>query len=143
MRKTIGSLLVLPVLLWAVAPVALAGSSAISTMAGIMLHLNHYPGNSEKQTLANIIHDDHATDGEKTLAGALMRMQHSIKGTDAAALRALTSDKLASQGERELADILLGINHHPSSSDRQQLQSLSGTSVGGKASHRRSGSGGY
>jgi len=143
MRKTIGSLLVLPVLLWAVAPVALAGGSAISTMAGIMMHLKHYPGNSERQTLANIIHDDHATAGEKTLAGALMHMRHSVQGSDAAALRSLASDKQASQGERELADILLGINHHPSSSDMRRLQSLSGTSAGGKTSHRKSGSWGY
>jgi len=127
MRKTIGSLLVLPVLLWAVAPVALAGGSAISTMAGVVLHLNHYPGNSEKQILANIIHDDHATTGEKTLAGVLMRMQHSVQGTDATTLRSLASDKQASHDEQELADILLGINHHPSSSDMQRLQSLSGT----------------
>lgn len=128
MKKIIGSLLILPVLLWAVPPVALAGGSAISTMAGIVMHLNHYPGNSEKNTLANIIQDDHATAGEKALAGALIRMQHSVQGSDTTALRSLASDKQASQGERELADILLGISHHPSSSDMQRLQALSGTS---------------
>jgi len=142
MRKTIGSLLVLPVLLWAVATVALAGGSSISTMAGIMMHLNHYPGSSEKQTLANIIRDDRATAGEKILAGALTRMRHSVQGNDATALRSLASDKQANQGERELADILLGISHHPSSSDMQRLQSLSGTptGAGGKTSHHKSGS---
>jgi len=143
MRKIIGFLLVLPVLLWAVAPIALAGGSAISTMAGIVMHLNHYPGNSEKQTLANITRDDHATTGEKALAGALMRMRHSVQGTDAVTLRSLASDKQASHDERELADILLGISHHPSPSAMQRLQSLSGTSTGGKASHRKSGSWGY
>jgi len=143
MRKAIGFLLVLPVLLWAVAPAALAGGSAISTMAGIIMHLNHYPGSSEKQTLTNIIHDDHATAGEKALAGALMRMQHSVKGHDVDTLRSLASDKQASHDERKLADILLGISHHPSSSDMQRLQSLSEVPAGGRTSHRRGGSGGY
>jgi len=143
MRKTIGSLLVLPVLLWTAMPIASASDSAISTTAGIVMHLNHYPSDSEKQTLANIIQDDHATAGEKALAGALMRMRHSVQGSDAAALRALTSDKQASHGERELADILLGINHHPSSSDMRRLKSLSGASSGEKTSHRKSSSWGY
>jgi len=124
MKKTIGSLLILPVFLWAAAPVALAGDSTISTMAKIVMHLNHYPGDSEKQTLANIIHDNHASAGEKVLAGALMRMRHSVQGSDAEALRTLASDEHAGHNERELADILLGISHHPSSSDKQRLQSI-------------------
>jgi len=143
MKKIIGFLLVLPVLLWATAPAAFAGDSAVSTMAGMVMHLNHYPGDSEKQTLANIIHDDHATAGEKDLAGALMRMRHSVQGNDALALRTLTSDKQANHDERELADILLGITHHPSSSDMRRLQSLIGTSAGRATPHRGSRSWGY
>jgi len=143
MRKTIGSLLVLPVLLWTAMPIASASDSAISTMAGIVMHLNHYPSDSEKQTLANIIQDEHATAGEKALAGALMRMRHSVQGSDAAALQDLTSNKQASHDERKLAEILLGITHHPSASDRQQLQSLLDSSVGGKASHHKRGFSGY
>jgi len=143
MRKIIGSLLVLPVLFWTAVPVASASDSAISTIAGIVMHLNHYPGSSEKQTLADITRDDHATAGEKALAGALMRMQHSVKGSDATALQDLASNKHASHDERELADILLGISHHPSSSDMRRLQSLSGPATGGKASHRKSGPWGY
>jgi len=143
MRKIIGFLLILPVSLWIAVPYAMAGGSAISTMAGIVMHLNHYPSDSEKQTLKNIIQDDHATSGEKALAGALMRMRHSVQGADAAALQALTSDKQANHNERELADVLLGITHHPSSNDMRRLQSLLGTSPGGKTSHRKSSSWGY
>jgi len=138
MKKTIGSLLALPILLWVAAPVALAQDSAISDIAGIVMHLNHYPSDSEKNTLANIIHDNHASAGEKALAGALMRMRHSVQGSDAAALRALASESHASHNERELADILLGINHHPSSSDKQRLQSILGALPEGKTSHRKS-----
>jgi len=143
MRKILGFLLVLPILFLAVSPVASAGNSAFSTIAGIVMHLNHYPSDSEKQTLVNIVHDDHATSGEQTLAGALMRMRHSVQGGDASALQTLASDKQSTQGERELANIILGINHHPSSDDMRRLQSLIGTSTVGKASHHKSKSWGY
>lgn len=125
MKKNIGFLLILLALLWATAPNAFAGNSAISSMAEIVMHLNHYPSDSEKQTLANIIHENHTTAGEKALAGALMRMRHSVQGDDATALRVLLSDKETSNAERELANILLGITHHPSANDMQRLQSLS------------------
>ncbi len=140
MKKAIGSLLVLPVLLWIAMPAAAARDSAVGAMAGIVMHLNHYPSDSEKQILENIVHDDHATAGEKALAGALIRMRHSVQGNDAATLRALVSDKQASRNERELADILLGITHHPSANDKRRLQSLPGASA---SSHRKSGSWGY
>jgi len=124
MKKIIGSLLVLPILLWMSVPVAFAGDATINTMSGIVMHLQHYPSNAEKQVLAKITQNNHATAGEKVLAGALMRMQHAVQGSDAAALRSLMSDKQASHNERELADILLGINHKPSSSDMRRLKTL-------------------
>lgn len=124
MKKIIGSLLVLPILLWITAPAALASGSTVSTMTGIVMHLQHYPSSGEKKMLANIIQNDQATAGEKVLAGALMRMQHAVQGADAVALQALVADKQASHSARELADILLGIKHKPSSNDMQRLKSL-------------------
>jgi len=124
MKRIIGSLLVLPILLWITAPVALAGGSTINTMAGIVMHLQHYPSSSEKQTLVSITQNDQTTTGEKVLAGALMRMQHAVQGADVVALQALVADKQASHNVRELADILLGIKHKPSSSDMRRLKSL-------------------
>ncbi len=143
MKNTIGFLLMFPILLWGAAPAAIAGDSTISTIVEIVMHLNHYPSDSEKQTLARIVRDDQATAGEKTLAGALMRMRHSVSGSDATALRKLYWNTHASKQESKLAEILLGIKHHPSSSDRRQLQSLPGASSAGKASQRKSGSWGY
>ena len=125
MTKGIRALCVFTVVLWAAMPNAMAHDASIKSMAGIIMHLNHYPSDSDKKTLAAIASDDHVSSGERTLAGALMRMQHSVEGQDAAALRALTADKHASQDERELATILLGIHHHPSASDQKQLKSLS------------------
>lgn len=116
--------LALIVLLAGIVPTAMAGGSHIETMAGIVMKLNHYPSNVEKNTLAGITHDKNATAGEKELAGALMRMQHQLGGPDAEKLRALAADAHAGKGERVLAEILLGIAHHPSDSDKHRLQTL-------------------
>jgi len=124
MTKMIRLFIVLSFLLCAAIPVAMAHDAAISSMAAITMHLNHYPSDNEKTALAAIAHDEHASSGVRTLAGALMRMQHSIGGNDAKALHTLAADEKASQGERELAEILLGIQHHPSASDQQRLKKL-------------------
>jgi len=124
MKKGIGSLLILPVFLAGFVSQVFAGGSNVSTMAGIVMHLNHYPSAGEQKALDEIVNDKHATSGEKALAGALMRMQHRVGGADAARLRELIRDKHASKAEQTLADILLGIAHHPSGSDRQRLKAM-------------------
>jgi len=125
MTRLIKTLCVFTALLWAAIPTASAHDASIKDMAGIIMHLNHYPSEGEKQELAAMAGDNHLSTGERALAGALMRMQHSVEGEDAAALRTLSADKNASPDERELADILLGIHHHPSASDQQRLKALS------------------
>jgi len=126
-EKIIGSLLILPILLWMTVPVALAAGSAVSAMSEIVMHLQHYPSSNEKGVLSKIAQNDTATVGEKLLAGALIRMQHAVQGADVVALRALVANKQASHSERELADILLAIKHKPSSSDLKRLKLLSET----------------
>jgi len=111
-------------LLAGMAPVALAADSAINTMAGIVMHLNHYPSGSEKKTLTDISLDSHSTAGEKILAEALINIQHKIGGNDARRLQSLMTANEASKQEQELADILLGLAHHPSAADKQRLQRL-------------------
>jgi len=124
MRKILSLLFAVSVLWFAGLPVANAHESAISTMAAIVLHLNHYPNAEEKKTLAEIAADMHATAGEKVLAGALARMQHHVDGADADALRALAGNAHTAKGEQVLAKVLLGINHHPSDADKARLKSL-------------------
>jgi len=125
MKRLIPYLIMIPFMIMASPAVAHEdGSSAMNTMAGIVMHLNHYPSDSEKQTLQQIIDDTHATAGERTLAGALQRMQHKVGGDDAEKLMSLKNNPQAEPAERELADILLGIAHHPSASDQKRLQQL-------------------
>jgi len=124
MKKMLSHLLLIPALLLVAIPSVHAADSAISTMAGIVMHLNHYPDGSEMKTLANISRDQHATSGERKLANALMHFRHHISDGDAPVLRQLQGDAGASAREKELAAILLGISHHPTASDKQRLSAL-------------------
>jgi len=124
MRKIIPVFLAVPLLFMTMTGTAAAHGSAISTMAEIVMHLNHYPSDSEKKELAAIVNSERASPGEKALAGALMRMQHQVGGNDAEKLRALANDGNASEQERTLAEVLLGIAHHPSAADKEKLKTL-------------------
>jgi len=127
MSKTVYYLLLFPAILTVMSSTTLAAGSAVSTMAAIVMHLDHYPSRSEIEILAGIVHDDHATIGEKTLAGALMHMRHSHRvggDDDTRKLQNMISDDHASKPEKVLADILLGLAHYPSAKDKERLQSL-------------------
>jgi len=122
--KKIVYLLLVPALVLMAIPSVQASDSAISAMARMVMHLNHYPSGREMVTLADISHKSGATRGETLLANALMHFKHSVSGGDAPLLRQLQDDAAASAQEKELAAIVLGISHHPSASDKQRLQAL-------------------
>ncbi len=124
MKKISSYLLLAPALILITATSVQAHDSNIRTLAGIIMHLNHYPSSSEQDVLSGIAAGHHATAGEKILASALKHMQHRVSGSDAEKLHQLQSDASASKQEQALASILLGINHHSSDSDKQKLKSL-------------------
>jgi hypothetical protein len=124
MRKLMQLLLLFPIALTFFASVAVAADSPISTMAAIVIHLNHYPNDSEKATLDSIVGNQHATAAEKVLARALMNMQHKVGGSDAGKLADLKNSAEASAQEKVLADVLLGLAHTASAEDKKRLQTL-------------------
>jgi len=124
MKKILQYMLLVPALFLMTISSVQAADSDISTMAGIVMHLNHYPDSGEQEKLAGIVAESQASAGEKVLAKALGNMRHKVSDSDAGKLRRLQSDANASKQEKELAAILLGIVHHPSDSDKQRLKSL-------------------
>src|SRR5437762_8252449 len=62
--------------------VTAAESKAVQTMAGILLHLQHYPTDADKQSLKQIIEDKSATKDERTVAQALMDVQHTVRSEE-------------------------------------------------------------
>ncbi len=105
-------------------PSVVAASPATSEMAQIILHLNHYPSDDEKQSLRTIAASDQATAGERILAKALLNMEHKVGGADRERLRELARNQAAPAAERELADILLGLQHKPSAAAKERLRRL-------------------
>lgn len=101
-----------------------AGEDAISTMATIMLHLNHYPSASEKDTLRKIVNNESATKNEHVLAQAMINLEHYAAPADKPKLEKIMEDKSASANERDLARIIYNIAHTPTAADKQTLQAM-------------------
>lgn len=117
----------IPVLLalgLAAAPLSLADGGAVKTMAKILVDLNHFPSDADKQKLEAIIEDDASNDNERTVASALLNMQHQVSGDDKAALEALAGDNTADKKLRSLAEVLANVNHAPNDAQKETLKGL-------------------
>ena len=101
-----------------------AESKAVQTMAGILLHLQHYPTDADKQSLKQIIEDKSATKDERTVAQALMDVQHTVAAADKPKLEAMLKSDKASSSVKTLAEIILKLTHMPSESDKEKLKVL-------------------
>lgn len=103
---------------------AVADEDPIRTMANIMMHLEHYPSDSEKKTLETISSSNSVSSNVKTLASAMANLQHKVSSGDKPKLEAIVADAKASGNEKELAEIILHLNHEPSSSDKETLNKM-------------------
>ena len=101
-----------------------AESKAVQTMASILLHLQHFPTDADKQSLKQITADKSATQDERTVAQALMDVQHTAAAADKPKLEAIVGDAKASSSVKTLASIILNLKHMPSESDKEKLKAL-------------------
>ncbi|MFV2055849.1 MAG: hypothetical protein ACC707_05240 [Thiohalomonadales bacterium] len=120
--KSIGTIFAFVCLL-TFSSMSLAGDSDLKTMAQIMLKLNHYPSDAEKQTLKGIVSASSEAH-HKTLASAMINLQHKANAADIPKLKSIVSDGKASQSEKDMANILLGLNHSPSDADKAKLKNI-------------------
>ncbi|HZW26748.1 MAG TPA: hypothetical protein VFF26_14815 [Gallionella sp.] len=103
---------------------ALAASAAVREMAGIVMHLNHYPSDAEKARLGVIVADKASTEPERVIATAISNLEHKVTAGDADKLRKVTGDMSAPAEVRDLAGIVLNINHKPSAADKGKLEAM-------------------
>lgn len=103
---------------------ALAVSTAVREMAGIVMHLNHYPSDAEKTRLRAIVADKDSTESERVIATAISNLEHKVTAGDAENLRKVTGDMSAPAEVRDLAGILLDINHKPGAADKGKLEAM-------------------
>jgi hypothetical protein len=101
-----------------------AESKAVHTMAAILLHLQHFPSDADKQSLRQITEDNSATKDERTVAQALMDVQHTAAAADKAGLESIVKDDKAASSVKTLASIILNLKHMPSDSDKEKLKVL-------------------
>ena len=98
--------------------------AAISSMSNIMLHLNHYPSDSEKKQLSKFISNSSLNGNVRTMAKAMTDLEHKATDSDKKKLSAIIDDKSASADEKTLAMVIRNLNHTPSDADKQKLQEI-------------------
>ena len=126
MRKVISlSIVVLSTLLIDIMP-GYAGESAVSTMAGIMIGLKHYPGDADQQALTAILESGDSSDAEKSIATAISNIKHKVTAADKKTLSVIAVDEQTAVKLRELAAIVAATNHMPSAADIEKLQEIAG-----------------
>lgn len=125
MKHRIAIASVVLLLLGTAATVAHAAESrAVRAMAGILMHLQHFPSDADKQSLKQITEDESATKDERTVAQALMDVRHTVAAADKPGLEAIVKSDQAPGSVKTLAEVILNLKHAPSESDKQKLKSL-------------------
>ena len=73
-------------------PVVAEESTAVKTVAGILLTVNHFPSDAEKETLEKLAAESTTTENEKVLIEALVNLQHSVPAANKEKLEAIVAD---------------------------------------------------
>ncbi len=105
-------------------PVLSAEDSSAETMAVILVDLNHFPTDAEKETLRAIVDDEAASEQERAVARAMINLQHKATAADKEKMKAIMDDESASANLRELAGIVYRLDHKPNDTDKAWLTEL-------------------
>ncbi len=103
---------------------SLMAATAMQEMVGIMLGLQHYPSDSEKETLQKIANDSSVSENQRTIATALINMHHTVSDADKEKLENIANNNAAPEEERKVAGILANMHHHASAADKAELNKL-------------------
>ncbi|MBD3647345.1 MAG: hypothetical protein HUJ31_07845 [Pseudomonadales bacterium] len=103
---------------------SLAGEAAQQQMAKILMGINHFPNDQQKETLQGLAADSSLSEAERTIAGALAGVQHWPSDEDKAKLVANANDADQPQAVRDLAQIAHDMQHKVSADDRQVLSGI-------------------
>lgn len=103
--------------------VVAAGTNSEKIMAKILVHLNHYPSDSEKTQLSNILNQSQSTH-EKAVATAILNLEHSARSSDKKELKKVMNDSGVNPPLKDIAGVVYRLNHKPSSSDKKLLTAI-------------------
>ena len=95
-------------------PALSAEDSSAETMAAILIDLNHFPTDAEKETLQAIVDDEAASEQERTVASAMINLQHKATAADKEKMRVGTSRCEELRSTQEQIMVLDGrkVRHH-------------------------------
>lgn len=96
---------------------------AASTMASVLVGLNHYPSADDKAALAVIVADPASSADEKALAQIISRIAHQASSGDKAALEAMVGGD-SEAAVKTIAKAILATNHKPTAADIAALKGL-------------------
>jgi len=96
----------------------------IIKMADIMINLEHFPTEDEKQKLQSILDSDSSTDQEKIIANSIMNIQHSPSAEDQEKLQLIIDNTTATSTVNTLARIVQSFSHGISKTDKRKLQTI-------------------
>ena len=96
----------------------------VKAMSQILLKMNHFPNDQEKQSLSDIIENEHSTDSEKAISMAIMNIQHKIGESDRQPLESIVSNEESSGAVKNLAKSVLNFNHSVDQADERKLQMI-------------------
>lgn len=99
-------------------------ANPVKRIAEITLNLNHYPSDSEKDELKQMMNNEGVNEQLRLIAHALYNIKHSVNATDKKQLAGIAADTNTPSQIRDLARIIGTLNHKPSASDKQTLQKL-------------------
>lgn len=114
----------LTMLLVAGTPAAVAGEETAATLAGILANMNHFPSESEKETLTAIAADESVDADLRAIARAIAGIEHTPSAADQAQLNGILANDAATAAEKTLARAVLRFQHKASVEDQAALQNL-------------------
>jgi hypothetical protein len=112
-------------LLIAAAGPAIADDSQVSTLANILLEMNHFPNEAQKEQLAALSDDPDVSENLRAIASATAGIEHTPSAEAQATLNGILASEAASPAEKTLAGAVLRFRHELSVEDRAALEDLS------------------
>jgi hypothetical protein len=106
------------------APFSLAGDADVRTMAEIVLNLNHFPSDADKEKLAAIIDNEDSSEDEVTIATAILNVAHQASESDKEALDMIVTDDSVSPSVQALASAVLNVSHKATDEDIAKLKMI-------------------
>ena len=117
------SLLVLLVTLGA-APLSAQATKPVQAMANVLMTMDHFPTDAQKQSLKQLADDKATTAQERVLLQALLNVQHTVSTADKPKVEALLKDPAATDAVKTIAAILGKLNHQATDADKAALKKL-------------------